>query len=405
MKKYVLLLCICILFLVGFSANTGENSEETDSNGKGNLEVTEKEYSFESDGKKIYARALIPESKEKMPLVILSHGFGGNHEQEQIVQEEIAKGRIAVFSFDFAGGSGYSTGKSEGSNKDMSVLTEVTNLKDAFEFASKLDFVDKAKIYLFGASQGGVVSTLVAEELKDEIAGLYLLYPTFSLFDDARERFKTKDDIPETINLMGITVGRKYFTDIYDMDIYTIMKNIKVNTHIFHGTSDDLVSISYSQNAVKTFLNAELTELRGSGHGFTSNVQKQIAPTILNEILSKESSMEISMKIDGTSIDVEWENNDTVKELKEELKKGELTIQLSKYSDFEQVGELGKTYSSSDKRLTTKAGDIMLYSGNKIVVFYGENTWEYTRIGKIKNLGEDEIKRLLSNENVELKLK
>lgn len=78
---------------------------------------------------------------------------------------------------------------------------------------------------------------------------------------------------------------------------------------------------------------------------------------------------------------------------------------MSKYSDFEQVGELGKTYSSSDKRLTAEAGDIMLYSENKIFVFYGENTWEYTQIGRIKNLGEDEIKRLLSNENVELKLK
>ena len=47
-----------------------------------------------------------------------------------------------------------------------------------------------------------------------EGAGLYLLYPTFSLFDDARVRFSAKDNIPETINLMGITVGRKYFMDI-----------------------------------------------------------------------------------------------------------------------------------------------------------------------------------------------
>lgn len=134
----------------------------------------------------------------------------------------------------------------------------------------------------------------------------------------------------------------------------------------------------------------------------TGEISKESA---LNEILSKEGSMEPSMKIDDTSIDVEWENNDTVKELKEELKKGSLTIQLSKYSDFEQIGELGKTYSSSDKRLTTEVGNIMLYSGNKIVVFYGENTWKYTRIGKIKNLSKEEIKRLLSNSDVVLKLK
>lgn len=199
---------------------------------KKTLKLQRKNIPLKAMVKKIYARVLIPKSKEKMPLVILSHGFGGNHEQEQILQEEIAKGEAAVFSFDFASGSGYSTGRSEGSNKDMSVLTEAKNLKDAFEFASKLDFIDKDKIYLIRASQGGVVSTLVAEELKDEIAGLYLLYLAFSLCDDARVRFSVKDDITETINLMGITVGRKYFTDIY-----TIMKNIKVNTHIFHGTS------------------------------------------------------------------------------------------------------------------------------------------------------------------------
>ncbi|QTQ11178.1 hypothetical protein HRI96_02590 [Treponema parvum] len=111
------------------------------------------------------------------------------------------------------------------------------------------------------------------------------------------------------------------------------------------------------------------------------------------------------MQIDGTVLDVEWENNNTVKELKEELKQGEVTIRLSKYSDFEQVGELGKTYSSSDKRIAAEAGDIMLYSGNKIVVFYGANTWEYTRIGKIKNLSKEEIKRLLSNSDVVLKIK
>lgn len=137
----------------------------------------------------------------------------------------------------------------------------------------------------------------------------------------------------------------------------------------------------------------------------SASVEKDNLEVMQEEISNDESAMEISMKIDDLSIDVEWENNNTVKELKKELKKGELTIQLYKYSDFEQVGELGKTYSSSDRRVTAEVGDIMLYSGNKIVVFYGENTWEYTRIGKIKNLGEDEIKRLLSNENVELKLK
>ena len=406
MKRCIFLFCMCILFLTGCVANTANSSVPSASSDRTkNFKLTEKEYSYESDGKKIYARALIPESNEKLPLVIVSHGFGGNHEQEETLQKELAKGGVAVFSFDFAGGSGFAPGRSEGSNKDMSVLTEVTNLKDSIAFAKKLNFVDTANIYLLGASQGGVVSTLAAEEVKEEIAGLYLLYPAFSLFDDARARFNTKEDITETTNLMGITVGKRYFTDVYDTDIYSVMPHIAVKMHIFHGTSDELVPLSSAQKAAKSFVNATLTELEGSKHGFSSNVQKQVAATILNEIVKKKSAVEISMQIDNTPIDVAWESNETVKALKEEVKRGEITIQLSKYSDFEQVGELGKKYPSSDTRMTATTGDIMLYAGDKMVVFYGDHTWEYTRIGKIANLSNEEIKRLLSNKSVVLKLK
>lgn len=217
---------------------------------------------------------------------LLSHGYGGNHEQEEKIQEYLAKSGIAVYSFDFSGGTGFAPGRSEGDMINMSVLTEEQNLKDAFSLIQTQDFADKKQIYLLGASQGGVVTTLVAEKMGDQIAGVYLLYPAFSLFDDARNRFSSEDAIPKTFNLMGLTVGSRYFTDVYNTDIYNHMTyNGKVE--IYHGDADDLVNISYSERAEKTFPNAKLTVVADGSHGFSNEDQVLIAPKIASSILGK----------------------------------------------------------------------------------------------------------------------
>lgn len=247
-------------------------------------QYTEKELTFTSKGNRIYGRVLLPDTSGKVPTVILSHGFGGNHEQELTLQQRLAENGIAVYSFDFSGGTGYEPGQSEGKMTDMSVLTEKQNLEDAISMISKQNFVDTAQLYLIGASQGGVVSTLVANEQVQNIKGLFLLYPALSLFDDARERFASKSDIPNTYDLMGLTVGRKYFEDVYDMDIYNYMDNFKNPVYIFHGTSDSLVPVTYSERAQKTFANAQLTTLSGEGHGFSNDAQEKIASAIIKSI-------------------------------------------------------------------------------------------------------------------------
>src|SRR3712207_3953675 len=106
--------------------------------------------------------------------------------------------------------------------------------------------------------------------------------------------------------------------------------------------------------------------------------------SMANEINAKDSmkknkqSKDIIIQIEDKFIDIDWENNNATNEIKEELMKGKLTINLSRYGGFEQVGNLGKNYSTNDKKITAEAGDIMLYSGNNIVIFYGKNTWSYT---------------------------
>ena len=82
-----------------------------------------------------------------------------------------------------------------------------------------------------------------------------------------------------------------------------------------------------------------------------------------------------------------------------ELEKTEITDQ----SAIEQVGSLEKSYTKNDEQITTHSGDIVLYSGDKIVVFYGSNTWAYTRLGKI-NIPEGDVTELLSNGDITLKI-
>ena len=118
----------------------------------------------------------------------------------------------------------------------------------------------------------------------------------------------------------------------------------------------------------------------------------------LDESEEEEASM-LQMKINDTPVTVAWENNESVAALKELAANG-LTIQMSMYGGFEQVGSIGQRLPSSDVQTSTSSGDIVLYSGNQLVVFYGSNSWAYTRLGHITDKTSDEMRMLLSNGDV-----
>ena len=117
---------------------------------------------------------------------------------------------------------------------------------------------------------------------------------------------------------------------------------------------------------------------------------------------SEEAEM-MQMKIGGTDVKVAWEDNESVAALKELARDG-LRIQMSMYGGFEQVGSIGKSLPREDSQTTTQAGDIVLYSGNQLVVFYGSNSWAYTRLGKIADKSASELRELLGNGDVTITL-
>ena len=118
---------------------------------------------------------------------------------------------------------------------------------------------------------------------------------------------------------------------------------------------------------------------------------------------SPTEELTMMLKIDDTEIAVRWEDNESVEALKDLIQDTPLTINMSMYGGFEQVGSLGTSLPRNDVQTTTEAGDIVLYSGNQIVVFYGSNSWAYTRLGHVE-LSASEMSDLLSHGDVTITL-
>ena len=97
-------------------------------------------------------------------------------------------------------------------------------------------------------------------------------------------------------------------------------------------------------------------------------------------------AMTMNVQVGDASFTAALEENDAVSVLIEMMEEGPVTIEMDDYSGFEKVGPLGTSLPASNSQTTTQAGDIVLYQGNQIVMFYGSNSWSYTRIGHITDL-------------------
>lgn len=117
-----------------------------------------------------------------------------------------------------------------------------------------------------------------------------------------------------------------------------------------------------------------------------------------------EQETNLILQIDGILVDVTWENNETVKALKELSSNGDVVIAVHQYGGFEQVGELPQSLPRNDIQTDTSAGDIVLYNGNRLVIFYGSNSWSYTKLGHINGLSENELVKILAKSNTAVTL-
>ena len=102
-------------------------------------------------------------------------------------------------------------------------------------------------------------------------------------------------------------------------------------------------------------------------------------------------SMTMNITAGGKTITATLADNATAKALAEKLKSGSVTVDM-KANGFEHYGPLGFSLERHDEQISAVSGDIMLYNGNNICVFYGNNSWSYTPLGKVDGKTADELK-------------
>ena len=285
MKKSLLFLLLPLLIGCGSSQPTSSSElkyddylieiEETDSFSK------EEKTIYREDNKKICGELYIPNnSYDEFPLVVLSHGFGSNMDSLRSLGQSICKIGFASFIYDFIGGG--QNIKSDGKMTEMSVLTEAKDLNTVLDELKEDERINTDNIFLLGQSQGGFVSTYVASN-RDDIKGLIDYYPAFCIRDDAEKQYSSVDQVPDTYSVLGFaTVGKIYYVDAVSFDIYEVMENYEGNTLLMHGTSDNVVPISYSERASKTIPNCEYVVYQGQGHGFSGDAEKDSIQRTIN---------------------------------------------------------------------------------------------------------------------------
>lgn len=224
------------------------------------------EYVFERDGKRIVGDIYTPDTDTQHPVVIMCHGFGANSTYCESYAKYFAGHGIAAFTFDFTGGG--DDIRSDGKTTEMSVLTEASDLDVVIDGISSLPGVLSDSVFLMGESQGGFVSTYVACKRPEDVVGLVLLYPAFIIPEYSRRVMENVDELPNTMPLLGTTIGKVYVEDAADIDIYSLMKEYDKSVLILHGKDDDLVPISYSEEATECFCDVSLFPIDDIGHGF-----------------------------------------------------------------------------------------------------------------------------------------
>ena len=107
-----------------------------------------------------------------------------------------------------------------------------------------------------------------------------------------------------------------------------------------------------------------------------------------------QSTMNIT--INGTTKVCTLVSNSSTKALLEQLEKGDITYEAHDYGEFEKVGNTGYSFPQNDEDITTQPGDVILYLGSNLCLYYDENNWDFTRIGKIEGITQSEMKTFVN---------
>lgn len=230
---------------------------------------------------------------EKIPLVIICHGFTADCNRELLrdIANDLQEQGIASLRFDFNG-----HGKSEGEFQNMTVLNEIEDLKDVISWAQTQPWVKN--ISLLGHSQGGVVVSMTAGELGDSIiSNVVLMAPAAVLRDDAirgntqgaqYDPWNFKGEYVELPG-RGYKLGRKYVETARDLPIYETAWRYAGPVLVIQGTHDRVVPYTYAERYEQGYKDCTLRLIPDEDHSFTLNTSE--AALIASDWLSKQLSI------------------------------------------------------------------------------------------------------------------
>lgn len=228
---------------------------------------------------------LEPADKDSYPVIIFSHGYNGNGEGAHRIAEFMAQHGIGAVYYDFCGGSVKS--KSDMDTTKMTLMTEKEDLTAVFNEVSGWKKTEKDRIFLFGESQGGMVTTLAASELSKDIAAVVLLYPAFCIPDDWNKKFPNDEDIPDRHEFWGMELGKEFFLNLREIDAYKVMDKLPHKVLIMHGDKDEAVPIRYSERAKEVMPDAVFEIFPDEGHGFSEEGYNRMIQMTYNFITTK----------------------------------------------------------------------------------------------------------------------
>ena len=134
--------------------------------------------------------------------------------------------------------------------------------------------------------------------------------------------------------------------------------------------------------------------INASNHGNRASLIANWLST--QNFASNDMNQKMYLTIGGMTKTATLVGNSSTEALVAQLQQGDITYEAHDYGNFEKVGDLGQSFPTADHQVTTSAGDIVLYNGNNICIFYGSNSWSYTRIGKLDGMSAEDVRRFVN---------
>lgn len=245
---------------------------------------TVQELWIENGDRRIYGIASVPQVERKK-VAIICHGFNGSHHFGRDYFATLNALGYTAYTFDFPNGSLNS--RSGNNTMEMSVLDEKEDVKAIVRYFQKQPDVDKDNIVIIGESQGGLVAALAGADLADEVSKLVLVYPALGIADNWNGRYPKVKDIPDTTRLWNVPMGRRFFMELRDLDVFKTMVKFRGPVQIIQGSKDNVVPLSSSERAMKAYHNAHLGVIPGARHGFNP-AERKVSNQFVREFLEEK---------------------------------------------------------------------------------------------------------------------